>query len=66
MRRYLWKRAWRVFAASPWQLRAMVLASEGMCARPYATVNEDGGIVYEHPCADDCPWLDAYLETIDP
>lgn len=63
----LLKRVWRVFTASPWETKAMVLAQEGMCNRIYARIDENGGIVYEHPCDDDrCLWINAWYETINP
>jgi hypothetical protein len=66
MRRRLLKRAWRILTVSPWQLRAIALASEGMCRRTYATIEEDGVVRLVHPCENDCLWLDAYTETVNP
>lgn len=66
MRGRMLKKAWKIFTVSPWQLKAMALAQEGMCNRTYAALDEDGCIVYVHPCGNDCLWLDAWYETINP
>jgi hypothetical protein len=66
MRRRLLKRAWRILTVSPWQLRAIALASEGMCRRTYASLDGEERIIYVHPCENDCLWLDAYTETVNP